>query len=263
MVGTGMHSPRRRRDAEKNGEESEASARDCGCCVFLVERERKPRSWSPSGGLERRRLFPRLCVYAVKLDSFSRQFPRCNCQGGAFAVGYRIHHFAAAVDAIAAGVVARRWLSGRWAGRWRSCRCGFRFLVFPQHHADQPDLPKRGNHHIAGNLVIRSWGPVPVCAGRSRPVRPGAFPRTVTATARSPCTTISMGCASQWNCTPSSFEWSYSECECRHFLSLSPIKQVNMFGAQPFGGIGGVDGGIAAADHDHALGRPGNPASVL
>ena len=42
------------------------------------------------------------------------------------------------------------------------------------------------------------------------------------------------------------------EGEGRHFLFGAAVEQVDFFGAQTPGGVGGVDGGVAAADDHHA-----------
>src|SRR5690349_19422696 len=67
--------------------------------------------------------------------------------GGAFAVGYRVHHFASAVDAIAAGVVFGI------AGAAGSAVYGERSAIhFEMQRGGEAGLAEGGNHHVAGHL---------------------------------------------------------------------------------------------------------------
>ncbi len=43
------------------------------------------------------------------------------------------------------------------------------------------------------------------------------------------------------------------ERESRHFLFATPIEEMYVLGAEPHRGVGGIDRGIARADHDHGL----------
>ena len=60
------------------------------------------------------------------------------------------------------------------------------------------------------------------------------------------------GCASQWKLTPSDLGVVVFEFKGRHFVFGAAIEEMDLFRAQSPRGVGRVDGGVPAADHDHA-----------
>src|SRR4029453_7743609 len=70
-------------------------------------------------------------------------------ESGALAVGHGVHHFASAVDAIAAGVVFR--IAGAAGGAVYSEATAIHFQM---QRGSEPRLSKSGNYHVAGHLVF-------------------------------------------------------------------------------------------------------------
>src|SRR5215470_9218466 len=79
-----------------------------------------------------------------------------DCQGGPSAVGYRIDHFAATVDAVAAGIVFR--VRGPAGGTVDHDRTEVHLNATRlDQFAHQAALAEGGDHHIAFDGVFRAW----------------------------------------------------------------------------------------------------------
>src|ERR1043165_5304253 len=77
----------------------------------------------------------------------------CDCCSGPFAVGYGVHYFAAAVDAIAARIVFR--IAGA-AGGSIDRDCALIDLDGVSQHRSEASLAERGNHQVAGSVELAS-----------------------------------------------------------------------------------------------------------
>ena len=72
--------------------------------------------------------------------------------------------------------------------------------------AGQPRLPQRRNHHVAREFEFRVRDRHRLSAVRLHPARPDPSARTSPPPRARRRSIISTGCASQWNCTPSTLE---------------------------------------------------------
>ena len=165
-------------------------------------------------------------------------------EGGAFAVGHGVHHFASAVDAIAAGVVFR--IAGAAGGAIHGERSAIHFQM---QRGGEARLAEGGNHHVAGHLVFAAGNGFGDAAAFGIG---GAELGAEEFDGGGASIFFDDGDGLRHPMEADAFHLGVIvlELEGGHFGFAAAVDEVDIFRSQAKGGVGGVDGGVAAADDD-------------
>ena len=122
---------------------------------------------------------------------------------------------------------------------------------FQMQHGGEAGLAERGNHHVAGHFVFavgnRLGGAASLGIGiaQARAQEPDGGGAAVL---------FDDGDGLRHPVEADAFHFGVIvlEGEGGHFLFAAAVEEVHVLGAEAHGGVGGIDGGVAAADHDDA-----------